>query len=286
MPWSWVDTKYSILLVQHSLSTAYTQDCLSSLHSHGYELTPECSFSFERTSLHDRLPSTSSPWQLNGNVTLSHSQSCKLTNWWIVSAPGAPSIDRLQVLVQSWSNTASKCVCKFARSRPRSVPPNSLHYRLHVCRIITSKCISKHGQLRPPSLYDHGLQVHISKATWSRPPSASPNSLDYGLQIRPIITSKIMSKHALLRPPSSHDHVLQVHISKLNRPRHPNVSPNLLDYHLQVYLQLRSITASKCISPNSLNQGLGVYLWVHLIFIFRRTSNCTQAPQPVQIYLM
>jgi len=39
--------------VQHTLSTAYTQDCLSFLHSHVYKLTPECSFSFRRASLHD-----------------------------------------------------------------------------------------------------------------------------------------------------------------------------------------------------------------------------------------
>jgi len=32
-------------------STASTQDCLSSLHSHDYELTPECSFSFRRAFL-------------------------------------------------------------------------------------------------------------------------------------------------------------------------------------------------------------------------------------------
>jgi len=39
--------------VQHTPITASTQDCLSSLHSHDSELTPECSFSFRRASLHD-----------------------------------------------------------------------------------------------------------------------------------------------------------------------------------------------------------------------------------------
>jgi len=43
-------TEYSIYRVQHTLST---QDCLSSLHSHDYELTPEYSFSFQCASLHD-----------------------------------------------------------------------------------------------------------------------------------------------------------------------------------------------------------------------------------------
>ena len=44
------DTESSIHRVQHTLST---QDCLSSLHSDDYELTPESSFSFRRTSLHN-----------------------------------------------------------------------------------------------------------------------------------------------------------------------------------------------------------------------------------------
>ena len=59
-----------ILRVQHTPSTAYTeysihqvphtQDYLSSLHSHDYQFTPECSFNFRLASLHDRLPSASS----------------------------------------------------------------------------------------------------------------------------------------------------------------------------------------------------------------------------------
>jgi hypothetical protein len=54
-------TEYSIYRVQHTPSTAYTQDCLSSLHSHDHELTPECSFSFRRASLQDRPSPASSP---------------------------------------------------------------------------------------------------------------------------------------------------------------------------------------------------------------------------------
>ena len=38
-------TEYSIHQSQYSPSTASTHDCVSSLHSHNYELTPECSFS-------------------------------------------------------------------------------------------------------------------------------------------------------------------------------------------------------------------------------------------------
>jgi len=67
-------TEYNIHRVQHTPSTAYTeysihrvqhtrstQDCSSSLHSHDYELTPECSFSFRCASLHDRPLSANSP---------------------------------------------------------------------------------------------------------------------------------------------------------------------------------------------------------------------------------
>jgi len=50
-------TEYIIHRVQHTPSTASTHDSLSSLHSHDYELTPECSFSFRRASLHDQPPS-------------------------------------------------------------------------------------------------------------------------------------------------------------------------------------------------------------------------------------
>jgi len=73
-------TEYSIHEVRYTPSTAPTRDSLSSLQSHDYELTPDCSFSFRHTSLRDRPPSASSPWELKGKVTLSHSRSCKWTN--------------------------------------------------------------------------------------------------------------------------------------------------------------------------------------------------------------
>jgi len=66
-------------------STASTQDCFSSLHSHDYELTHDCSFSFQRASLHERPTSASSPCELKCKVTLSHSHGCELRTWWIES---------------------------------------------------------------------------------------------------------------------------------------------------------------------------------------------------------
>jgi len=78
-------TEDSIHRVQHALSTASTQDCLSSLPSNDLELTPECSFSFWRTPLHEWPPSASALWELKGKLTLSHFHRCELTNWWIES---------------------------------------------------------------------------------------------------------------------------------------------------------------------------------------------------------
>jgi hypothetical protein len=70
----------SIHQVQHTSSIVFPQNRLSSLYFHDYELTPECSFSFRRTSLHDRPRSARSPSELKGKVTLSHSHGCELTD--------------------------------------------------------------------------------------------------------------------------------------------------------------------------------------------------------------
>jgi len=275
--WAWVNTEYRIHRALHTPSTASSQDCLCSLHCDDCELTPECSFSFRRASLQDRPPPASSPSELKGKVTSSYSHGCKLTNWWIESQHLAHHL-----------STASKYSPYPARSWPSSASPILLDHSLQVNLRVTRS--------RPPNaspnLLDRGLQVHlwvqldlglqvhlqtrsitaskcISEFTWSRPPSASPNSLDHGLQVhlqtRMTTASKCISKLTQLRPPNSLDHGLQVH------------------------LQIHSITASKCISkyarlpppsasPNSLDHGLGVYLWVHSIVIFRCTLNCTQAP--------
>jgi len=68
----------------------------------------------------------------------------------------------------------------------------------------------------------------MSKLARSRPPSVSPDSLDYSLQVRTIMASKSISKLARSWPPSA--------------------SLSSLDLSLQVHIQTRSITASKCIS--------------------------------------
>jgi len=181
-----------------------------------------------------------------------------------VSAPGAPSIDYLPVLIQTRSITASKCISKLAQSRHPSASPNSLNHCLQVHletrSIAASKCISKLAWLQPPSSHDHGLQVQISKLARSWPPSASPNSLDRDLQVhlqsRSIMASKCISELARSQPSSVSlhmpDYSLHVRmitaskcISKLARSRPRRVSLSSLDRHFQALLEL--LTSTACI---------------------------------------
>ena len=166
------------------MSTSFTLDCLSSCQSHGYELTPECNFRFRCTSIHNQPPSASSPWKLKGNVMLSHSHSCELTNWWIES------------------------------QQPARRPLTAFKYSSSLTPIMASKCVSKLVQLQPPSAYSqkshyHGLQVQlqthlimVSKFAWSWPPSAYR-------QTRLITASKCISKYARLPPPSASPNLLE-----------------------------------------------------------------------------
>jgi len=268
MRWSWVDTVFSIRRVQHTRSTAFTQDCFFSLHSHDYELTPECSFSFQRVFLHHLPPSASSPWELNVKFTLSHSHSCVLTKWWIES----------QHPVRRPS-TASKYLPIHAWAQPPGACPNSLDHGLQVHlqtrSITTCTCFFRLPWLLPASSYDHHLQVHLQSGSsiacmfaWSLPPSAY-------LHTRWISPSKF----ARSWPP-------QVHISILARSWRPSVSPNSLDYLLEVHHQSLSIIISQCISkftglcppgvaPNTLNPGLQVHLHTRLITASQCISSVT-----------
>jgi len=127
----------------------------------------------------------------------------------------------------------------------------------------------------------------ISKLTLLRPPRASPNSLDYGLQvprcIHSILASKCISKLDQPRPRSeslnSLYYGLQLHLSSL-------------DLSLQVYLKTCSIMASNCnseftwsrppsASQNSPNHGLRLHLWIHLISAWKCISKLNRSRQPI-----
>jgi len=141
-----------------------------------------------------------------------------------VSSPGAPSINCLQVLVQSRSITASKCISNLARSGPRSLSPNSLDSGLQVRMSMAWKCISKLAQSQ----------------SWS----ASLSSLDHGLQmylqLHLITTSKFFSTPARSRPRS--------------------ISLSSLDRHFQAHLELLS---SPTCSQSRHSVCRCVAIWIH-----------------------
>jgi len=109
-----------------------------------------------------------------------------------------------------------------------------------------SKYSSNHAQSQPPSVsphsLDYSLQVHICILARSRTPSASPTSLDLGLQVclQPclITANKCIS-------PNSLDHGHQVNISKLTRSRSPSASLSSLSRHVQARLKLLSSTTCR-----------------------------------------
>jgi len=81
--------------------------------------------------------------------------------------------------------------------------------------ITASKFAWLHTPSASPYSVDHGLQVHLQTHSIT-PQSVSLNSLDYDLQVhlRTYLNtaSKCISKLTRLQPPSSHDHGLQVNI--------------------------------------------------------------------------
>ena len=240
-------TEYSIHWVQHSPSTASIQDFVSSLHSDDYDLTPEYSFSFRRAS----------PCQLKSNVTLSHSHLWMVTNWWRQFQHPAPH-----------PSNASQYLSKVAWGRPARSSPNSLDYGLQTPWIMACSCISILARLCYPRLHDPGLQEHpqtcsitnskcISKLSPSRPPSASPNSLDYSL-LQYLLTRVIKASNCLF---------------KFARSQRPIASPNPQDRGLQEHHQTNQMMAPEWISgfiQSSFSCAPRIGLKHHL--------------QPVQIY--
>jgi len=63
-----------------TLSRASTQHCRSSLHSHDYKVTPECSLSFRRASLQDQPALLQSS---KVNIPRPLSPGCGPTSWWV-----------------------------------------------------------------------------------------------------------------------------------------------------------------------------------------------------------
>jgi len=164
MPSSWVNTEYNIHRIQHSPNTASTWDCLLSLHSHDFKLTPECSYSFRHTSLPVDRHQPVLHKSFKGKVTSSDSHCFELTKQWIKS-------QHLAHLPSTASRSPnSKYSSSLARSWPAtSTSPNSVNHSLPVhlqTRSITaSKCISEFTQscsrIASPNSLDHGLGVYF-----------------------------------------------------------------------------------------------------------------------------
>jgi len=145
MPWSWVDTEYSIHQVLHHSMI----NCLL-------------------------LPANFT--SLGGCARLSTFSQLRI-NQWIESQPPSrlppdllpPStspilIDHgLQVYLPTCSPTASKCISEFTRCRPPSVSPNTLDHGLRVNL----------------SLHSIAVLKCISTLAWSRPPCSSLSSLHH-----------------------------------------------------------------------------------------------------------
>ena len=233
--------------VQHTPSTASTQDSLSSLHSNDYKLTLNvASASSVPPYMIDRNQ-TSSPWEIKAKVTLSQSHSCKLTNGWIESQYPA------------WHpSTLSKYSSKLARLRPPSSHDHGPQVHLQTHMITAFKLT----RLRPPSEYlnllDCGLQVHfrtrpitaskcISKLAWLGPPNCSiaackcisPNSLDHSLQVY-LQTRSIMASKCFYT---------------LTRSWSRSASRSSLDHSLEVYVQIHSNIVSNCNSKLAQSQS-------------------------------
>jgi len=147
----------------------------------------------------------------------------------ILLAPSAPPMNLLEVLLQSHSMMASKCMSNLARSWPWSASLNSVDHGLQTDSIAASNL----AQLWPPKC--------ISKLAQSWPPSASLSSLDCSpqvyLQTCSITAFKCISEFAQSQPASA--------------------CPNLLNHVLQVHLRTCLINASKCISDFTQSSSSG-----------------------------
>jgi len=148
MPWSGVNTEYSIHWVQHTPSTACTEYSIHRVqHSLSTAYTAYC--------IHCVL----------------HTLRTAYTAYCIHLILHHPKIDclpllaSLQVHLQTRSITASNCVSKLARSRTPSASPKSLNHgfqvHLQTCSIVASKWISKLPRSRPQSVSLSSLNRHF-----------------------------------------------------------------------------------------------------------------------------
>jgi len=267
MPWWRVNTKYSIHQVQHTLSTAYTE---YSIH---WVLHPP-----RDASSQDRLSLAPSQSRISRQTMLYSTLYIPTITCWPINTVSAPVAPPSQTTASR--STAPKSSCNLGLSWPQSASPNSLNHSFQVNLYPRPITASMFAQWWPASAstnsHDHGLQVHLQTRTitaskcisklaqhsirvylkprtntlpkfaQSHHSSASPHSLDRGLQVhlqtRSITASESISNLARIRPPSSPNHGLQLYLGTCSMTASKCIS-NSLDYSLET----RSIMALECI---------------------------------------
>jgi len=171
---------------KHAPSTASIQDCLSSLQTHIYKLTVECSVSFRCATLNAWQPWFSSRWKLKCKVTSSHSVSCKLTYWWIESQHPVGLPSNLSKYSSKLTPSAWNWILNLTLSLPASASRCSLNCGLPVYHqtwlITASRQPSEFTRFRPPSSSPTLLHQSLPVAQ-SWPPSPCPHFGNYGLQV-------------------------------------------------------------------------------------------------------
>jgi len=159
MPWSRVNTEYSIHGVQHTPSIEYPE---YSIHRVGHVLSSSnavyCIISPLTVSHSQPVSHLFADHVVLNSI---HSHQYQLTNAYCLSShrTSLPNyylqIDPIQILHQSHLIKASKCISNLARSWPPSASPHlldlSIHVNLQTSTIKASKCISKFAWLWPPS---------------------------------------------------------------------------------------------------------------------------------------
>ena len=223
MPWWRVNTKYSIHQVQHTLSTAYTEYGIHQVqHTLSTASTTWCIIPRSTVSGSQPVSHLAADHVV---LNSSHSHNYVLTNKYSLSSrrTSLPNyrlqIDRPQALLQSRSIMASKCISKLAQSQLPSESLPSPDYGLHVRTMMACKCIYKLARSRPPSASpnspDHGLQVHLQTSS-TQHPGLSQTSHEYAPHVRTITPFKCISTLAGSRPPSaspdSLDHSLREYL--------------------------------------------------------------------------
>jgi len=125
-------TKYSIHQVQHTPSTAYTKYSFHPRWSvftsfSKFQVDPEMQLQLLACLPKERLPPATSPWQLTGKVTWSHSHSCESTNWLL-----EPQYLAHLLSTASGKSTNSNYASNLAQSWPWSATLIMLNYGLHM----------------------------------------------------------------------------------------------------------------------------------------------------------